>query len=184
MRTRYPTVRRPLPAAIHAAFVAASLGTVALEAQAQSAPTETINVSGSRLPAAVRSMPQSVQIIDAEEIDHQELVAGSMADILANLIPGISRGSNTAVNTYTSVRGRKPVFLIDGVLVTSTLNDTGREMNLIDPDSIRRIEVVPGSSALYGNSAGAGFINYVTKAGEKGPGIGRAKPGCVTPMIA
>ena len=67
------------------------------------------------------------------------------------------------------MRGRKPVFLIDGAPITSTLNDTARELNLIDPDSIARIEVIPGSSALYGNSAGAGFINYVTKTGERGP---------------
>lgn len=164
--------RRNLSAAIRAAL-AAGVGLAVLPTLAQqSPPAETITVSGSRLPASMRSMPQSVQIIDAEDIDHQELVSTNMADLLANLVPGISRGSNTAVNTYMSVRGRKPVILIDGVLVTSTLNDTAREVNLIDPDSIRRIEVVPGSSALYGNSAGAGFINYVTKGGEKGLGIG------------
>jgi iron complex outermembrane receptor protein len=127
---------------------------------------QTVTVSGSRLPAALRAMPQSVQLIDAEDIERQKLVAPNMAEVLANLVPGISRSTNTAVSTYTAVRGRKPVFLIDGVLVTSTLNDTAREMNLIDPDSIARIEVVPGSSALYGNSAGAGFINYVTKTGS------------------
>jgi iron complex outermembrane recepter protein len=159
-----------LPAAVRCALRAASLGGLALSgaALAQSAPTETITVSGSRLPASVRSMPQSVQIIEAEDIEHQQLVTSNVSDMLANLIPGISRGSNTSNHTYTSIRGRKPVFLIDGVLVTSTLNDAGREVNLIDPDSIVRIEVVPGSSALYGNSAGAGFINYVTKKGEGG----------------
>jgi iron complex outermembrane recepter protein len=140
-----------------------ALPTVA--AAQSSAPTEQITVSGSRLPASLRTMPQSVQVIEAEDLERQQLVAPNMAEILANLVPGISRSTNTAVSTYTSVRGRKPVFLIDGVLITSTLNDTAREMNLIDPDSIRRIEVVPGSSALYGNSAGAGFINYVTKTG-------------------
>lgn len=126
---------------------------------------QLVTVTGSRLSASLRAMPQSVQLIDAEEIDRQKLVAPNMSDILANLVPGISRSTNTSVSTYTAVRGRKPVFLIDGVLVTSTLNDTAREMNLIDPDSIARIEVVPGASALYGNSAGAGFINYITKAG-------------------
>ena len=154
-------------------IVAATLAALPCAALAQqSPPPETITVSGSRLPASVRSMPQSVQIIEAEDLEHQATVTTLMSDVLANLVPGISRGSNTAVNTYTAVRGRKPVFLIDGVLITSTLNDTGREMNLIDPDSIARIEVVPGSSALYGNSAGAGFINYVTKKGEKKDGMG------------
>lgn len=164
--------RRKLPAAVQAALIAVAAAVVPSAALAQQEPppstTETITVSGSRLPASIRTMPQSVQVIDAEEIENQSLVASSLADILANLVPGISRSSNTAVNTYTAVRGRKPVFLIDGAPITSTLNDTAREVNLIDPDSILRIEVIPGSSALYGNSAGAGFINYVTKAGAGG----------------
>lgn len=161
--------RRLLWTALQSTF-AATLGGLAVPgiALAQQAPGETITVSGSRLPESLRTMPQSVQVIDEEEIERQMLVAPNMADILMNLVPGISRATNTAVNTYTSVRGRKPVVLIDGAPITSTLNDTAREMNLIDPDSIRRIEVIPGSSALYGNSAGAGFINYVTKAGDRG----------------
>ncbi|HYC38599.1 MAG TPA: TonB-dependent receptor [Usitatibacter sp.] len=162
--------RRALVAAMQSAFATLALGGTAF-AQDAPPPTETITVSGSRLPASLRTMPQSVQIIEAEDIDKQSLVSPNMADILQNLVPSISRASNTAVNTYTSVRGRKPVILIDGAPITSTLNDTAREINLIDPDSIRRIEVIPGSSALYGNSAGAGFINYVTKAGERGRGM-------------
>lgn len=130
---------------------------------------EKIVVSGSRLPASIQSMPQSVQLIDSEEIARQIAVSPNLSDILANLVPGISRGTNTSVNTYTAVRGRKPVFLVDGAPITSTLNDTARELALIDPTIIERIEVVPGSSALYGNSAGAGFINYVTKTGDRGP---------------
>lgn len=132
-------------------------------------PVQAVVVAGSRLPASVRSMPQSVQLIDGEEISKQLAVAPNLSDVLANLVPGISRGSGTGLNTYTSVRGRKPVFLVDGAPITSTLNDVAREMALIDPEAIGRIEVIPGSSALYGNSAGAGFINYVTKPGAKGP---------------
>lgn len=165
-----PSPLRAIPQAARLALFAASSGLtvpVALAQQAATtAPEQTITVSGSRLPSSLRAMPQSVQLIDAEDIERQTLVSSNMAEVLANLVPGISRSTNTAVSTYTAIRGRKPVFLIDGVLVTSTLNDTAREMNLIDPDSIVRIEVVPGASALYGNSAGAGFINYVTKTGS------------------
>lgn len=163
-----PSPPRATALAAHAAMIAgAVLPSLALAQQDSTAPAaQTVTVSGSRLPSTLRAMPQSVQLIDAEDIERQKLVAPNMADVLANLVPGISRSTNTSVSTYTAVRGRKPVFLIDGVLVTSTLNDTSREMNLIDPDSIVRIEVVPGASALYGNSAGAGFINYVTKTGS------------------
>lgn len=165
---RLPMPLLAIPAAARAAMVAGlALPVLAFAQQETGASAEqTVTVSGSRLPSTLRAMPQSVQLIDAEDIERQKLVAPNMAEVLANLVPGISRSTNTAVSTYTAIRGRKPVFLIDGVLVTSTLNDTAREMNLIDPDSIARIEVVPGASALYGNSAGAGFINYVTKTGS------------------
>lgn len=162
----------PVKSLLCCAVVSTSAVAQQAESDAQATPAarsiESVVVAGSRLPASIRTMPQSVQLIDSEDISKQLAVASSMGDILANLVPGISRGSNTGVNTYTSVRGRKPVFLVDGAPLTSTLNDTGREMSLIDPEVIERIEVIPGSSALYGNSAGAGFINYVTKKGAPG----------------
>ncbi|RJG26370.1 hypothetical protein D3872_02095, partial [Massilia cavernae] len=96
--------------------------------QEQPPKLESVVISGTRLPASIRTMPQTVQLIASEEISKQMAVSGNMADILANLVPGISRGTNTGVNTYTSVRGRKPVFLVDGAPITSTLNDTAREV--------------------------------------------------------
>lgn len=169
--------RRPMWVAVQSALCCAAVTGSAFAQQAETAPAEppatpkieSVVVAGTRLPASIRSMPQSVQLIDSADISKQLAVAPNMADILGNLVPGISRGTNTGVNTYTSVRGRKPVFLVDGAPITSTLNDTAREVGLIDPDAVERIEVIPGSSALYGNSAGAGFINYVTKAGARAP---------------
>ena len=129
---------------------------------------EEVIVQGSRLPASLETMPQSVDILKAEDIQTQLRVTSDMETILANLVPGLSRSSNSTISTYMSLRGRKPVILVDGIPVTSTLNDTGREVHLIDPSDIERIEVVRGSSALYGQSAGAGFINYITKTGGSG----------------
>ena len=94
--------RRTLCNAVQSTFAMAALGGIVVPgaALAQQAPSgETITVSGSRLPASLRTMPQSVQVIDAEEIERQMLVAPNLADILANLVPGISRSTNTAVNT-------------------------------------------------------------------------------------
>ena len=134
----------------------------------QGAAVQEILVQGSRLPASLEAMPQSIDILKAEDIDSQLSLSSDMDGILANLIPGLSRASNTTVSSYLSLRGRKPVFLVDGIPVTTTLNDTAREVSLVDPSNIARIEVVRGSSALYGQSAGAGFINYITKSGEPG----------------
>jgi iron complex outermembrane receptor protein len=130
---------------------------------------QEVLVQGSRLPASLETMPQSVDVLQAEDIQTQLSVSSDLESVLANLVPGLSRSSNSTISTYLSLRGRKPVILVDGIPVTTTLNDTGREVRLIDPSNIKRIEVVRGSSALYGQSAGAGFINYITKSGDPGP---------------
>lgn len=133
---------------------------------------EEILVMGSRLPSELTSMPISVNVINEKEIAKQLGVTQDLQAILAQLVPGLSMSNQATINTYTSLRGRKPVILVDGVPVTSTLNDVSRELSELDPWTIERIEVVRGSSALYGNSAGAGFINYITKHGRASdPGV-------------
>lgn len=132
---------------------------------------EEVMVMGSRLPSELRSMPISVNVISQEDITKQLGVTQDLQAILAQLVPGLSLSNQATINTYTSLRGRKPVILIDGVPVTSTLNDVSRELSELDPWTIERIEVVRGSSALYGNSAGAGFINYITKRGRPDAGF-------------
>lgn len=130
--------------------------------------SETVMVIGSRLPTQLESMPISVNVIDSEQIERQLGVTQDLQAILAQLVPGLSLSNQATINTYTSLRGRKPVILVDGIPVTSTLNDVSRELSELDASTIERIEVVRGSSALYGNSAGAGFINYVTRHGRSG----------------
>lgn len=128
---------------------------------------EEVVVIASRLPADLLTMPGSVTVIDNEELAKQLAVTSDLEMVLGQLVPGMSTSSSSPANFTTSLRGRKPVFFIDGVPITPTLNDVGRELRLIDPSVIQRIEVVRGSSALYGNSAGSGFINYITGRGEK-----------------
>ncbi|MFC3053243.1 TonB-dependent receptor [Kordiimonas pumila] len=154
--------------------VSAGAMLIAGAVNAQSADTrkkdgmfEEIVVTGSRLPSSIESMPGSVTLIGEEELGKQLAVTSDLEAILGQLVPGMGTSSASPANFTTSLRGRKPVFFIDGVPITPTLNDVGRELRLIDPSIIKRIEVVRGSSALYGNSAGAGFINYITKSGTK-----------------
>jgi len=130
---------------------------------------DEVVVSASRLPTSADGMPVSVTVIDEAQLANQLAVTSDLGTILGTLVPGMSTGSQSPANFHQTLRGRTPVFLIDGVPITPTLNSVGREARLIDPATIARIEVVRGSSALYGNSAGAGFINYITKPGESGP---------------
>jgi len=131
---------------------------------------DTVQVLGtaSRLPEDIKAMPGSVTLLDEKEISEQLRSSTDLEALLGQLVPGMGTSSASPANFTTSLRGRKPIILVDGIPLTDTLNDVGRELRLIDPSVIGRIEVVSGSSSLYGNSAGAGFINYVTKPGEKG----------------
>lgn len=137
-------------------------------AEESKANLDEIVVLGSRLPTNVDDMPVSVTIISEPELQKQLAVTSDMGAILGSLVPGMSTSSQSPANFHQTLRGRPPVFLIDGVPITPTLNNVGRESRMIDPATIARIEVVRGASALYGNSAGAGFINYVTKPPEAG----------------
>src|SRR5262245_53806955 len=120
---------------LSATFVACQIGTAHAQettSDGEALANEVI-VQGSRLPASLETMPQSIDILKAEDVSTQLAVTGDMQEILANLVPGLSRSSNATISTYLSLRGRKPVILVDGIPVTATLNDTAREVNLIDP---------------------------------------------------
>ena len=144
---------------------------------AQGPKLAEILVRGSRLPTSLATMPQSVQIVNSQQLEQQMAITTDVQTMLANTVPGLSQSSYSTGETLLSLRGRKPVILIDGVPVTSTLNDTGRELSMISPEDISEVEVIRGSSALYGQSEGAGFINFLTKGGEAGPANFRTEVG-------
>src|SRR5579872_3813659 len=143
----------------------------------KSQPLAEILVRGSRLPTSLATMPQSVQVVNTRQLEQQMAITTDVQTMLANTVPGLSQSSYSTGETLLSLRGRKPVILIDGVPVTSTLNDTGRELSMITPEDISEVEVIRGSSALYGQSEGAGFINFLTKGGEQGPANFRTEVG-------
>ena len=143
----------------------------------QSQPLAEILVRGSRLPTSLATMPQSVQVVNTRQLEQQMAITTDVQTMLANTVPGLSQSSYSTGETLLSLRGRKPVILIDGVPVTSTLNDTGRELSMISPEDISEVEVIRGSSALYGQSEGAGFINFLTKGGQQGPANFRTEVG-------
>jgi iron complex outermembrane receptor protein len=138
---------------------------------------EEVLIRGSRLPPNLETMPQSVELVNSQQVAEQQAITLDVQSLLANTVPGLSQSSYSTGETLLSLRGRKPVILIDGVPVTSTLNDTGRELSMISPEDISQIEVIRGSSALYGQSEGAGFINFLTKEGVPGTQSFRTEAG-------
>lgn len=143
----------------------ASLAVIAISmpALAQSRDAvEEITVVGSRLPAKVTSIPGSVTILSAAQISKQSEVTPDLGQMLSQLVPGMGPSAYDASAYTQTLRGRKPVVLIDGVPQSLQLRG-GRDLKILSPSVIERIEVIRGSTAIYGQSGAGGVINYITR---------------------
>ncbi|MBI3356522.1 MAG: TonB-dependent receptor, partial [Nitrospirae bacterium] len=142
-------------------------------------------VSSTRLPDApvdARTLPAKVTVITAEDIRKtgaktvQEAIQWATGIVMYDSI-------GNAFQQTIDLRGfnGQPVpattVFVDGVRVNepdfNTIN-----FDLIPYDSIERIEIIPGASAIYGKNALGGVINIITKrGGEKHQVTGDAQWG-------
>lgn len=121
-----------------------------------------ITVTANRKEEIVDRTPASVQIINSREIQAQSAISPNLSNILGHTIPSLGLSSNTTSNTGQTLRGRTPLILIDGIPQSTPLRNGSRDMRTIDPSVIERIEVIKGATAIYGNGADGGVINYIT----------------------
>ena len=154
-------------------LLAATTAALALSAgwaaQAEEAPTDVSEV----VITAVRSeVPRSavaatVELINAEQIRTQTALGFSAVETVSTLVPSFSPTRQKLSGFGETLRGRSPLFLVDGVPQSTPLRDDSRDGFTIDPFFIDRIEVVFGSSAIQGVGATGGVVNYVTAATPK-----------------
>ncbi|KIO50764.1 TonB-dependent receptor [Flavobacterium hibernum] len=130
------------------------------------AQLDEIIVSASRKVETLSKTPSSVTVINSKDIEDLSIVSPNIANILAYAVPGLGSATNNTGNYGQTLRGRNPLVLIDGIPQSTPLKSAGREMRSIDPSVIERIEVIKGATAIYGNGADGGLINYITKSGK------------------
>lgn len=123
---------------------------------------EEIIVRATRTSGSDKSIPNTVSIVDAAEINLQTAVAVNPADMLSNLIASYSPPRQKLDGAGESFRGRAPLFLIDGVPQSNPLRDGSRDGFTIDMSVIEEIEIVYGANAIQGLGATGGIINYIT----------------------
>ncbi|MEM9483238.1 MAG: TonB-dependent receptor [Cyanobacteria bacterium P01_F01_bin.116] len=122
-----------------------------------------IVVTATRTEENIIDVPRTVRVIEREDILQQAELTRNLPDILGKLVPGFSPPPLQIQTRGFNLRGRNIQVLVDGV----PQNPNGPlffELNTISPDSLERIEVVPGASALYGDGATGGTINLITRA--------------------
>jgi iron complex outermembrane receptor protein len=140
--------------------------------------TKEVVVSSTRLPDApvdARTLPAKVTIITAEDMKKtgaktvQEALQWATGIVMYDQI-------GNAFQQTIDLRGfnGQPVpattVFVDGVRVNEPDFNTVN-FDLIPYDTIERIEIIPGASAIYGKNALGGVINIITKRGGEKPQV-------------
>jgi len=129
--------------------------------QERSEKTDII-VTGARSILPVTALPLTVDVLGGEELDDQVLVSGSVVDAVSATMPSFSPTREKLSGSGESLRGRSPLFAINGVPQSTPIRDGSRDGYTIDPFFIARVEVIYGSNALQGIGATGGVVNQVT----------------------
>lgn len=131
--------------------------------QANDDAIEHIQVSATRSSAPVSTVPATISVITQEQIASQLAFTQDISAILGNLLPGFSPSRQKLTSAGETLRGREPLYMIDGVPQSNPLRNGSRDGKTIDPAMIERIEVIRGANAIQGMGASGGIINIVTK---------------------
>ena len=123
---------------------------------------EEVIVSASRMEIPASALPATIEVIGKDALDIQAQIGGSAVDAVAALVPSFSPTRQKLSGSGETLRGRSPLYLVDGVPQTSPLRDDSRDGFTIDPFFIDRVEVIFGSNAIQGIGATGGVVNYVT----------------------
>ena len=130
-----------------------------------------VSASTSRMPDSEAAMPNTITVIDRVQLEQQLAVTQDISQVLANLIPAFSPSRQKLTSSGESLRGRQPLYMVDGVPQSTPLRDGARDAHTIDPAMIERIEVIHGANALQGLGASGGIINIITKRAPRSDGV-------------
>ncbi|HVI44643.1 MAG TPA: TonB-dependent receptor [Chitinophaga sp.] len=119
-------------------------------------------ISAGRKPQNINNIPSSVTIVNQKAIAADMAISTDITDILAKEVPGLAPGSQTSSNVGQSLRGRPLLIMVDGIPQSSPLRNGEVDLRSIDPAVLQRVEVIKGATAIYGNGAAGGLINYIT----------------------
>ena len=122
-----------------------------------------VTITATRIEKPLTAIPNTVTIVEREAITQQTTIRDDVQSILENTVPGFGPSLRRLAGRAESLRGRNPLYLIDGVPQFNALRDGQRDGKTIDPFFLERIEVIHGSNALQGVGATGGVVSMVTR---------------------
>ncbi|MAY01406.1 MAG: TonB-dependent receptor [Gammaproteobacteria bacterium] len=147
------------------AIAAVSLPGAETYAQQQ---VDEIIVTASRTERPLNTIPNTVTVINEEALATQIGINNDLSTVLGNMIPSFSPSRQKLTSAGESLRGRDPLYMVDGVPQSNPLRDGSRDGHTIDPLMLERVEVIHGANAIHGVGASGGIINLITRSPEEG----------------
>jgi len=160
--------------------------TLSISLQEKTEGLQEVVVTALGIKRASRSLGYSVGELGSKDINKvaQENVLNSISGKVPGVTVSSTGGSGSSVSMV--IRGatslssdNQPLFVIDGVPITNTLNnvgqvgsdnnvDYGNAISSINPEDIESISILkgPSAAALYGSRAGNGVVLITTKSGS------------------
>jgi iron complex outermembrane receptor protein len=154
-------IQRPAPRKMHAAF----------EEGLQPSDTETVIVTGSRIPQTGLTSASPVVVVGRQELKFEgttdvTTLVNNLPETFVSQNANVSNGATGTDNV--NLRGLGPsrtLVLIDGSrLMPGDPVDPAPDVNTIPAALVDRIEVeTGGASAVYGSDALAGVVNFILR---------------------
>lgn len=129
---------------------------------------ENMVVTATRYSQDADKIPGSIHVISEQELKQQTAVSDDLTSVIANLVPGMTPSRQKLSTQGENLRGRTALIMVDGVPQNNPLRNGNRNGYTVDSSMLERVEVVQGASAVQGNGATGGIINYVTKSAKPG----------------
>ena len=128
----------------------------------------SVAITATRREEDLSKTPRALKVVSGETVDFYTNQTADLSATLGKFIPNFTSPSIGNDVFVATLRGRAPLYLLDGVPLQSNEGLRGAVLGNIDPSMIERVEVLYGASTVYGGGAPGGIIQFFTKnAGEK-----------------
>lgn len=148
--------------------VAGETAEVTIEVMEIQTQLTEIIVSAGRTKETIDKVPASVSVVGFKTLQQNLMITSNPGDILENRVAGLAPSTGLSSNFGQTLRGRSLLIMVDGVPQSTPLRNGAMDLRALDPAVVERIEVVKGATAIYGNGAAGGLINYFTRAPKTG----------------
>lgn len=129
---------------------------------AEAEDRDAIVITAARTILPPSALPLTVDVIDNETLNQQLAISGSVTDAVATLTPSFSPTRQKLSGAGETLRGRSPLYAINGIPQSTPLRDGSRDGFTIDGFFVDRVELIYGSNALQGIGGTGGIVNQVT----------------------